>query len=665
MISGNFIGTDVIGTAALPNGSNGVTIAAGTSGTTLGAETSGIANLNVISGNLGDGVSITSSSGNNLSFNYIGVDLNNQNALPNGGNGVSIHSASGNRVNLDVIRNNNGYGILTDNGSNHNAWYYDSIYGNSAGGIAQPTNPSPQPAPVIPSVVVAPTGLPTITGQIIGSPYLNTGLTIQLYASPPASSLVADQGLTFLGQTTATTDGVGNATFTYTLPKALAAGEIITATADFNVSSTSDFSAPFSVGGMQTLGDAGFEAPSLGAGTFQYDPTGTIWTFTGGAGISGNGSGFTGANPKAPEGTQVGFLQMNGSFSQSILLSGGTYQISFQAAQRANNHQNFSILVDGNSVGSFTPAGSSYASYSTSTFTLTAGAHTITFQGVDSAGGDHTAFVDAVNLAPVAPPVADAGFESPALGNGFRYDPAGTAWTFTGGAGISGNGSGFTAVNPNAPQGTQVGFLQVNGSFSQTIAGWTAGTYQISFQAAQRANNHQNFNVLVDGNVVGTFTPTGSSYASYSTSTFTVIGGTHTITFRGVDSVGGDNTAFVDAATITASPVGVDIVGQPTNTVLGQAIQPVTVWVVDQSGKLIAGGEPVTISIYSGPAGAKLIGNTTVQAVGGVATFTGLELSEVGIYTLKVTSPGLTPDISNVFTVTTKGKGSSGSGSRP
>ena len=133
MISGNFIGTDVTGTVALPNGGNGVTIAAGTSSTTIGAETSGIANLNVISGNLGDGISITSSSGNNVSFNYIGVDLNNQNPLPNRGNGVSIHAASGNRVNLDVIRNNGGYGILTDSGANHNAWYYDSIYGNTAG----------------------------------------------------------------------------------------------------------------------------------------------------------------------------------------------------------------------------------------------------------------------------------------------------------------------------------------------------------------------------------------------------------------------------------------------------------------------------------------------------------------------------------------------------
>ena len=64
VITGNFIGTDVTGKAALPNGGNGVTIAAGTSSTIIGAETSVLPNLNVISGNSGDGVSITSSSGN-------------------------------------------------------------------------------------------------------------------------------------------------------------------------------------------------------------------------------------------------------------------------------------------------------------------------------------------------------------------------------------------------------------------------------------------------------------------------------------------------------------------------------------------------------------------------------------------------------------------------
>src|SRR5207249_1487162 len=57
---------------------------------------------------------------------------------------------------------------------------------------------------------------------------------------------------------------------------------------------------------VNTIGDAGFEIPNVGTGSwgdFQYDPTGTPWTFTGGAGVAGNGSGFTSGNPDAPEGT--------------------------------------------------------------------------------------------------------------------------------------------------------------------------------------------------------------------------------------------------------------------------------------------------------------------------------------------------------------------------
>ncbi len=241
VVSGNFIGTDLTGTMPLPNGSNGVTIAAGTSNTTIGAETSGIANLNLISGNLGDGISITGSAGNNVSFNYIGVNLNNQNPVPNRGNGVSIHATPGNRVNLDVIRNNGGYGILTDSGANHNAWYYDSIYGNTLGGIAQPTNAALQPAPVLTKAAVG-SGQTTITGTITGSPYHNTGLLLQFYASPASTAPASIQGLTFIGQATVTTDANGNASFTATVNTAVAAGQIITATADYNVESTSVFS---------------------------------------------------------------------------------------------------------------------------------------------------------------------------------------------------------------------------------------------------------------------------------------------------------------------------------------------------------------------------------------------------------------------------------------
>ena len=75
----------------------------------------------------------------------------------------------------------------------------------------------------------------------------------------------------------------------------------------------------------------------------------------------------------------------------------------------------------------------------------------------------------------------------------------------------------------------------------------------ITFDAAQRGNfqaSRQDFKVLVDGAVVGTFTPTGTSYQGYITAAFTVAAGSHTITFQGLDTAGGDNTAFVDDVSV-------------------------------------------------------------------------------------------------------------------
>ncbi len=76
----------------------------------------------------------------------------------------------------------------------------------------------------------------------------------------------------------------------------------------------------------------------------------------------------------------------------------------------------------------------------------------------------------------------------------------------------------------------------------------------LTFTAAQRANwqaSRQDFRVLVDGVVVGTFTPSGTSYQCFTTSAFTVAAGSHTITFQGLDSAGGDNTAFVDSVAVS------------------------------------------------------------------------------------------------------------------
>src|SRR5262249_62087489 len=114
-----------------------------------------------------------------------------------------------------------------------------------------------------------------------------------------------------------------------------------------------------------------------------------------------NGSGSTGGNPAAPDGTTVAFVEMTGSFSQSAPSSAGTYTLSFSAAQRANfqaSSQTIRVLVDGVQVGQFTPAGTSYTTLTTGSFSLTAGAHTISFVGLDPSGGDNTAFIDNVRL---------------------------------------------------------------------------------------------------------------------------------------------------------------------------------------------------------------------------------------------------------------------------
>ncbi len=74
-VQGNYIGTDVNGTADLGNTSDGIHIQAAASSNTIGGTTAGAGN--VVSGNDGNGVTITGSgtTGNTVAGNYIGTDL--------------------------------------------------------------------------------------------------------------------------------------------------------------------------------------------------------------------------------------------------------------------------------------------------------------------------------------------------------------------------------------------------------------------------------------------------------------------------------------------------------------------------------------------------------------------------------------------------------------
>jgi hypothetical protein len=148
--------------------------------------------------------------------------------------------------------------------------------------------------------------------------------------------------------------------------------------------------------GSRVVARYGFEQPDVGSGV-QYDPTGTPLAYTGTAGVVGNGSDL--GNPDAPEGTQAGFLQGQGSFSYTGPFAAGTYTLSFAAAQSMLNtgSESFEVVVDGVVVDTFTPGGTEYAAYSTDSFALTAGAHTIALVGLKATGQD-TAFIDQLSL---------------------------------------------------------------------------------------------------------------------------------------------------------------------------------------------------------------------------------------------------------------------------
>ena len=83
-VSGNYIGTDVTGTVALGNTGSGVSLSGGASDNTIGGESP--AERNIISGNAGGGVSIrdTGTAHNIIQGNLIGTDSSAKRPLPNG-----------------------------------------------------------------------------------------------------------------------------------------------------------------------------------------------------------------------------------------------------------------------------------------------------------------------------------------------------------------------------------------------------------------------------------------------------------------------------------------------------------------------------------------------------------------------------------------------------
>jgi alpha-tubulin suppressor-like RCC1 family protein/uncharacterized protein YjdB len=106
--------------------------------------------------------------------------------------------------------------------------------------------------------------------------------------------------------------------------------------------------------------------------------------------------------------------------------------------------------------------------------------------------------------------------------------------------------------------------------------------------------------------------------------------------------------------TVTQTPATLAFSVGPSAVVAGEAINPaIEVEVRDASGNVVAGSRAaITLAFGANPGGATLHGSTIVNAVGGIATFSGItvETADSG-YTLAASSAGMGGGTSGAFDV--------------
>jgi hypothetical protein len=145
VIKGNFIGSDVSGTGAIPNTSNGIYVHDDMGGSqspepfTIGGTEPGAGNL--ISGNAGPGVLLKQADQITVYGNSIGTRLDGTTPLPNAGAGVLVYWASNNIVGGTVAGQGN---TIAFNGAD--GVRVDGISGTTTGDTIRGTLSTTTPA---------------------------------------------------------------------------------------------------------------------------------------------------------------------------------------------------------------------------------------------------------------------------------------------------------------------------------------------------------------------------------------------------------------------------------------------------------------------------------------------------------------------------------------
>ena len=209
-VCSNYIGVDTSGAAA-PNGT-GILVGGDAFDTTIG--TAGCRNL--ISGNEGDGI-VDEGLATFISGNLIGTDADGNAALPNEGSGIEVTTVAGSTAispggeggsGPNTIAFNQGAGVRVADAGLAAAIYGNSIFAN--GGLGIEIEENPPPVPTIESVQYQPET--EISGTLSGEP--DTTYYLDFYANQACDPSGAGEGQTYLQDWQVTTDGSGLAEFT-------------------------------------------------------------------------------------------------------------------------------------------------------------------------------------------------------------------------------------------------------------------------------------------------------------------------------------------------------------------------------------------------------------------------------------------------------------------
>jgi len=210
-VLGNYIGTDVTGSRAVPNAMDGVAICYAASGNVVGGEAPGEGNL--ISGNSGTGVWMQNSgtTRNRVVGNTIGADASGAGHLGNLKGGIEFTLGSQENVlgpNNAIVFNGLAGVIISGESTLRNTITRNSIYQNDGPPIDFVDTPEPTGPVGLPALERYAPASRTLTGRAC------VGCRVEVFANPDAQPA----GTIYLADTTANAAGVFAVAFSGTPP---------------------------------------------------------------------------------------------------------------------------------------------------------------------------------------------------------------------------------------------------------------------------------------------------------------------------------------------------------------------------------------------------------------------------------------------------------------